>query len=376
MVKSIVGFVEVDGNVSKIASEEDVLLLLKKIYQTNTVEKCEKTVYVTSDGASFNNKDQAVSHEKTCNTHDNQINISPKELRKIYDLVIDLPNSPGVYLLHNLINEKKYVGSAVSIKTRLFNFLSGGLHSGEILYRDRLNTKLTDWEITVLETIDMKDVTTLEDRESYYIDLFDSYAPNGYNLRKPRRKTKDTKKIEAYNSETEGISNIYKPKYELLKDNYKIDFTYKDFANLFSEKFKHGYWTNLTLSLINKNSNKNTIGLEDIVFLPRKFRDSRLLDYNEVINSVKLDEAEGTYFFSYVVNKNVIRRSGFDTFEEGVIEFAKSRVNSLKKLSEDYREEIDERAYDMINKINPEDYMRVLFLKKDKKIAEVVTADR
>lgn len=88
----------------------------------------------------------------------------------------------GVYKIENINNGKKYIGSSKDIDKRFYQ------HRQELKNKTHHSTKLQHaWSkaknkdvflLDVVEVVD--DISTLKEREQYYIDLFDTYH-GGYN---------------------------------------------------------------------------------------------------------------------------------------------------------------------------------------------------
>lgn len=88
--------------------------------------------------------------------------------------------SSGVYKIKNLINNKSYIGSSISIDNRIKkhkeSLLKGNHHSIKL---QRSYDKYGE-DNFIFEIIEDVSIEYLIDREQHYINLFDSYN-NGYN---------------------------------------------------------------------------------------------------------------------------------------------------------------------------------------------------
>lgn len=89
--------------------------------------------------------------------------------------------STGIYLIHNKINNKNYVGQSVHIETRWTE------HKNSI-HRSNKNPLITqalrkygieNFDFLILEKTSMEQ---LDEREQYWIQFYNSVSPNGYNL--------------------------------------------------------------------------------------------------------------------------------------------------------------------------------------------------
>ena len=88
-----------------------------------------------------------------------------------------------IYKVTNQINHKSYVGKTeLSFNIRKSNHLSDARRGYEFAFHRALRKYGEEafvWEI--IET-DIEDKTLLDDRERYYIALYESFGPKGYNM--------------------------------------------------------------------------------------------------------------------------------------------------------------------------------------------------
>lgn len=90
----------------------------------------------------------------------------------------------GIYSIVNKFDGKMYIGSAVILQKRKHEHwlaLSKNKHANR--YLQFAWNKYSDWnfEFKILEVVD--DVNILISREQYWMDFYNSFAPNGYNLK-------------------------------------------------------------------------------------------------------------------------------------------------------------------------------------------------
>lgn len=102
---------------------------------------------------------------------------------------LEYTKAAGIYKLTCTVNGKIYIGKGVHINKRINRHKNCNNEKKGVGYLQRAISK-HGWEsftVEILETIEnfdkLKDNTFLLERESYYIDLFDSTDENkGYNL--------------------------------------------------------------------------------------------------------------------------------------------------------------------------------------------------
>ncbi|MBM6387847.1 MAG: GIY-YIG nuclease family protein [Paenibacillus sp.] len=101
---------------------------------------------------------------------------------KIYNNMLDdksptasgFNKKPGIYLLHNLVNGKQYVGSSIDLKRRLYSYYSPSkLIDGRYISNSIMKYGHNNFTVLILELVEPSDhiKTNLLSREQYYIDL-------------------------------------------------------------------------------------------------------------------------------------------------------------------------------------------------------------
>lgn len=99
----------------------------------------------------------------------------------------EIPNDSGIYLFHNIVNNKYYVGQAIRIRKRLSSHISNYTNSkyDNPLYRAFNKYGLDKFEYKILEIIpgsDFKEIRKkLDELEIKYIKEYNSFGKFGYN---------------------------------------------------------------------------------------------------------------------------------------------------------------------------------------------------
>ena len=97
----------------------------------------------------------------------------------------DYKGIPGIYKWENLINHKCYIGQSIDLNKRISHHFSN-IRSGKCdnpLYRAIQKYGIDNFDLTVIETFKSSDniKSTLDEKEKYYIQKYDSFGNNGYN---------------------------------------------------------------------------------------------------------------------------------------------------------------------------------------------------
>lgn len=89
-------------------------------------------------------------------------------------IVSEFNNKSGIYLLHNFVNGKQYVGSSIDLKRRLYSYYSPSkLIDNRYISNSILKYGHNNFTVLILELVEKSDhiKTDLLNREQYYIDL-------------------------------------------------------------------------------------------------------------------------------------------------------------------------------------------------------------
>lgn len=117
----------------------------------------------------------------------------------------------GIYLIENLINQKKYIGQSTHIESRFNahkNHYKAHLESSPLLYRAFEKYGLENFKFSILEKVENKQ--DLNEKESYYILKLNTLSPNGYNCVLPTElmRWENNVKNKLSNEDIENIKNI------------------------------------------------------------------------------------------------------------------------------------------------------------------------
>lgn len=88
----------------------------------------------------------------------------------------------GIYLIHNTVNGKNYVGQSKHILNRWNQHRCDSKTKNYPLYRAIRKYGIDKFEFSILEKCEIDELPYKED---YYIDLYNAYLPYGYNINKP-----------------------------------------------------------------------------------------------------------------------------------------------------------------------------------------------
>lgn len=91
----------------------------------------------------------------------------------------------GIYCILNKANGKRYVGQTTNLHRRRdehWDHLRKGTHKNKPMQEDWDNQHGRDFAWFMLEIVD--DIALLNEREQYWMDHLNTWAPNGYNILK------------------------------------------------------------------------------------------------------------------------------------------------------------------------------------------------
>lgn len=86
--------------------------------------------------------------------------------------------SCGIYMIKNMINNKKYIGLSNNIESRWKSHILASEYGASDLYVDMKNVGVDNFEFIILENCPPSE---LEEKELFWCEVINPYIPNGYN---------------------------------------------------------------------------------------------------------------------------------------------------------------------------------------------------
>lgn len=124
---------------------------------------------------------------KTAASEANGGGSNPSRATMNIDYIKQLPNSPGIYLITNKVNNKHYVGQTIKLRKRLLKHLSDSLNNTRVkhilLYKAFRKYGIDNFEVSVLYEVEYSNNVKqiLDEKETAYIQEYNSYGKLGYN---------------------------------------------------------------------------------------------------------------------------------------------------------------------------------------------------
>ena len=124
---------------------------------------------------------------KTAASEANGGGSNPSRATMNIEYIKQLPNSPGIYLITNKINNKHYVGQTIHLRRRILKHIRDSLNNVRVehilLYKAFNKYGIDNFEVTVLYEVEYSDTVKqiLDEKETAYIKEYNSYGKHGYN---------------------------------------------------------------------------------------------------------------------------------------------------------------------------------------------------
>ena len=90
----------------------------------------------------------------------------------------------GIYKITNLINQKSYIGQSINISRRIKDHFQKAECPSDVSYNGALHSAIRKYGKNnfVWEVLEECSPEELDSKEQYYIQKFNTYSPNGYNI--------------------------------------------------------------------------------------------------------------------------------------------------------------------------------------------------
>lgn len=98
----------------------------------------------------------------------------------------------GIYLIKNKANNKVYIGQSIDVDKRIKEHFYKALCEKDVSFSSILHVAIRKYgkEMFDCEVLECCSEDKLDEREKYYIKLYDSITPNGYNISPGGRRNK------------------------------------------------------------------------------------------------------------------------------------------------------------------------------------------
>lgn len=185
------------------------------------------------------------------------------------------PKTKDIYIIRNRINEKVYIGQSVNAAERFIKHCKPSAAKDNSLIDKAIQKYGADnfW-FEILE----HDVEPYNDREKFWIETYNSIAPNGYNLLRGGNEPPVHYALDHPNSSFDGIEEVHQIKEEL-----------KNTRLSFSEIAKTHNTSKRTIMRINQGLHYEEIGdkypIREVPNLCGKLDDEKVKEIIEVLMS-------------------------------------------------------------------------------------------
>lgn len=222
-----------------------------------------------------------------------------------------------IYCYTNLINNKKYIGQTINPEQRKKQHYSSAFNKNDkdynsIIHRAFRKYGYENFKYEILKD-NIEDIDTLNILEEYYITLYNTKVPNGYNVldgglnaKKPHTEATKEKLMRSkmFLSEDEVIkireaySRKESPK-QYFEKYYKDKMHYNSFLNIWSGR-KYRY---IRPDLIEEG--RHTKLNKEIVKQIREDRDKNHLSYQQLANKYNISKSTIADIITFRTWKNV-----------------------------------------------------------------------
>lgn len=214
----------------------------------------------------------------------------------------------GFIYMYESPNNKKYIGQTrTSIKKRRKDDYGTG-YAGSPCFYNAINKfgGLQNFKLTILEEVDN---SLLDEKEKYYISLYNTVVPNGYNIDSGGQGQHNNRKIEQYNDKQEKIASYNSISEAAEKNKCSIECILHCLSGR-TTTGKGYYWSyeNEVPKFKNSNHRKRVYQFDLQGFLIKEFESARNADryYNLPMGTVSScanknsrRKRVGEYIFTY-----------------------------------------------------------------------------
>lgn len=235
-----------------------------------------------------------------------------------------------IYIISNTINDKKYIGQTVTTIEKRFKKHCGGHSKNMIIGKAIKKHGKDNFSIEILKECDS--IEELNDMESYYIKLYNSITPNGYNIRSGgdnSTQNDETKKkisiaLSGIKKSKSHIENVKNSNLETDPDCYKNLHKFRKLESYTSTQRK-----NLSRS---KKSKSSYVG---VTVDRQSYRCEFYLKGNRICKSF-IDEISAAHYYDHLSVLNGMSPVNFpyDIWDESCFESLRSLPK--KRLSKFY----------------------------------------
>lgn len=240
----------------------------------------------------------------------------------------------GIYMITNKLNNKKYIGQSKHIFKRWYEHYLESIKDREInntvIHKAIRANGIENFNFSIIEICE---IDKLDEREKYYISLYNTTIENGgYNISHgggvPNIAGEKNPSSKLTNSDVFEIREMYKNKIS-KREAYK-NYSHIVSINTFADVWTGKTWNNIHMDVyteVNKKYQKNNF--DRIVNHVRSVSDNEILSIRNLYNEGNLSKSEVYNMFSYI-NPNTFNdiwyNRTFKNIQSNVINQRKKKI--------------------------------------------------